>query len=210
MQIITDPKSELVQAIEKRARKAWTFEISTALAKGGPSGAFRMRVATVVEQDKALVMAHRYVAELTAKETTPAGTDAELLGNAKVAYLMQAVSLHPERDVPIFPSGRWLLDHTTTDELSVLLSHYQEILRLSGPIEFDLSEDRIEGLAALLAAHADTDGPNIALLAFTREQVGEIAVRLALLLKKAKAPAETDPAPPPDGGEPDAGEDPTR
>lgn len=187
MPVVEDPKSELVEAIEKRERPMWTYEATSFLQKGFPRmGKYRMRIAYIEELDDALVMAHRYVTE-KAKDCPEAAADRDLLGNAKVAYAMHAACRDIERDMPAFPSGRWLIKNTTTDELAVLLNHYQEILRISGPVDLDLSTERIEGLAALLVNYADSDAPNMALMAFTREQVGEIAIRLAMLLKEARA-----------------------
>jgi hypothetical protein len=182
-----ETKSSLVEAIEKRERPMWAFEAQNFLQRGFPRmGKYRIRVAFVEELDDALVMAHKYVAE-KAKDSPEAARDGDLLGNAKVAYAMHAACRDFERDLPAFPSGRWLLKNTTTDELAVLLNHYQEVLKLAGPIDLDLSTERVEGLAALLATHADSDAPNMILMSFTREQVCEIAIRLSLLLREARA-----------------------
>jgi hypothetical protein len=189
MPIIEDPKSPLVEAIEKRERRTWTFEAQSFLQKGFPKlGKYRMRVVTCEEQENALFMAKRHVKEkvAAAKAEPEMAQDADLIGNAKVAYVMYEACRDLEKDGPAFPSGKWLVKNLSTDELAVLVNHYHEILKLSGPIDLDLSTERVEGLAAVMAAHAETDAPNMVLMAFTREQVCEIAIRLSLLLKEAR------------------------
>lgn len=187
-------KSDLVEAIERRERRAWLFEAASFLQKGFPKlGKYRMRIATVDEQDNALHMARRHVEEKAKSAgTSPddAKKDPDLTQNARVAYMMHACCLHAEHDRPAFPSGKWMLERLSTDELAVLLNHYNEILRLSGPIDLDLSTERVEGLAALMAARAETDAPNMALMAFTREQVAEIAIRLSTLLVETRSELE--------------------
>lgn len=191
MPIVEDPQSALVEALDRRStdRKTWMFEAAKFLAAGAPKvGSYRMRLATIDEQDNAILMARRHVEEKVEK----ARVSGEMvkdpdLGNAKIAYLMHAVCLQPERDVPVFQSGKWMCERLTPDEVSVLLNHYQEIVELSGPIDLDLSTERIEGLAASLAATAGTSEPNLQLMAFTRHQVVEICIREALLLKEARS-----------------------
>lgn len=179
MQVV-ESKSALVEAIEKRERPTWTFDAADFLGKGFPRGLkYRMRVARVWEQENSLSMARRYVAERI-KESDLTKLDPDILSNAKIAYLMHAVCLNAENDGPAFPSGKWLLEKLTVDELAVMLNHYHEILRLSGYVDLDLTDERLDGLQALLAKHSGSDAPNVALSHFTREQLGELCVRFSV------------------------------
>lgn len=194
MQVV-EQKSALVEAIEKQERRCWSFDAAEFMGSGFPRGlTYRMRVARVDEQSNALDMAKNYVSAKT-KESDKAKLDPDIYGNAKIAYLMHAVCFDGEKNIPAFPSGKWLMEHLTVDQLAVLLNHYHEILRIQGPIDFDLSEERLEGLAALMAKHADTDAPNIALMPFTREQIAEMCVRLSMMLRDARKAASESQSP---------------
>jgi len=188
---MTEEKSPLVKALDAIKRQCWEFELGTLLGKkADPLGKVRMRVATVGEQNKALLGAEKYLKELGEVRGEIA---ADIMGNAKVAYLMHQVCLDMEKDRPAFPSGKYIQDTLSSDQLAVILNFYQECLRLSGAIDLDLDDDKIEGLAAMLAHHADSDAPNFALMSFTGAQLTEIVMRLALKLqeaRKAQKPAE--------------------
>lgn len=182
---ITDADSPAEAAIRRRTRRAWEFDISEFLQRGSAvSGKFRMRVADTEEQSLALIGADKYVRDLL-KASSEAITG-DVLPNAKIAYLMHAVCLHPEKDRPAYHSGRFLAENLTPDELAALLNAYHECLRLSGPLDLDLDDEKLEGLASVLAATAATDAPNIALIPFTQSQLAEIAIRLSLKLRAAR------------------------
>lgn len=183
---IVEEKTPLVLAIEAEPRIAWEFEAGDVLFAGRRQiGKFRMRVATTVEQDDALRGADAHVKQLIKDATGDIGE--QILGNAKIAYLMQAVCVDEKHDRPAFHSGKWLREWLSPDQLGVLLNCYHECLRLSRDIDLELDDDKIEALAAILANHADTDAPNLILARYTQAQLGEIVIRLCMKLLGERA-----------------------
>jgi hypothetical protein len=182
--------TEVARLIAARERVGYTFECGFLGLGKKPIPTLKIRVATKGEQDRAVLAAHKYVDEIAkgvGVETQSASQDRDILTDAKTCFILFEVC----RDVadaryPAFPGPRWMIDHLTTDEIAVLLNCYGEVLRITGTLEYDLATDRIEALSQALAAVADSDVPNQLLLRYTREQVGEICVRQAILLDERR------------------------
>jgi hypothetical protein len=184
---MTEEKSPLVEKLSALERPFWEFELGTMLGKkSDPIGKVRMRIATVGEQNKALLGVDKYLKDLGEVRGEIAS---DIIGNAKVAYLMHQVCIDPVHNRPAFPSGKYIQDTLSSDQLAVMLNHYHECLRLSGAIDLELDDDKIEGLAAIMANHYDSDAPNLALMPFTHAQLGEIVVRLSKKYVEARKPA---------------------
>jgi hypothetical protein len=184
-------KSALALALEARERKCHEFEAANFLGAGAkPIGKVAIRIATKAEQDRAVLAAHAYVEKLAkGAQVDPrlVADDRDILTDAKTCHILHEVcrdSTDPK--YPAFPGPVWMIEHLSTDEIAVLLNHYTEVLRTSGAIESDFSPDRVSAIACLLAEHADTDGPNLYLLRYTREQLTELCVLLAIKLAGEK------------------------
>jgi hypothetical protein len=196
---MTEQKSELARAIESRERRTYEFEAANFLGLGKkPIGKYAIRVVTKSEQDTAVLAAHKYVDSLAKGEGVDpsiATGDRDILTDAKTCHILYAACRDAkDPKYPAFPGPLWMMQHLSTDEISCLLNHYNEALRLSGALESDFSADRVEALAVMLAEHADTDVPNVYLMRFTREQIGELCVLLALKLSTERAAVELERA----------------
>ncbi len=189
--------SELAKALSARERRAFEFDTAGFLGLGGaPLAKIKIRVATKAEQDRAVLAAYKYIADLAANVglDAAAAADRDLLVDAKTCHILFAVCRDANNPAyPAFPGPKWMMDHLSADELAVLLSCYAEALRMTGTIEMDLSAERLDGLVTALAASADSDAPNLHLLRFTREQLTELCVRLALRLNETSATKEQEP-----------------
>ncbi len=188
-----EEKSELVAALEERLANRRTFEFDAAnfIGPGGtPIGKIKIRVVTKGESDKAVLAARKYVEEAARTEGVDgkeALADRDLLVDAKTAHVLHAACRDAkDPKYPAFLGPKWMMDHVSTDEISVLLNHYNEVLRVSGPLETDFSDEKVEALADSLAKYSDTDGPNVYLIRYTRDQLGELLIRVALKLREAR------------------------
>lgn len=184
--------SPLAEAIAKRERTLYPFDLDGFTGLGGrPIAAVKIRIATKGEQDRALCGAHAYVENLAKNASIDARVateDRDILLDAKTCFILAEVCRDAsDPKYPAFPGPRWMIDQLTTDEIGVLLNCYHEALRQAGTIDFDLSSDRLTALSQMLAKTADTDAPNQLLLRFTREQLAEICVRIALQLETLRA-----------------------
>jgi hypothetical protein len=183
--------SALAQVIAARERRCYDFETNGFLGLAGkPILTIKVRVATKGEQDRAVLGAHKYVEELAKDarvDAKVAAEDRDILSDAKTCFILFEVCRDAEDpNYPAFPGPRWMIDHLSTDEIGVLLNCYTEVLRATGTIDFDLSTERVEALSQALAATADSDAPNAYLARYTREQVTEICIRLAVMLDERR------------------------
>jgi hypothetical protein len=189
---MSERTSPLAEAIAKRERKLFDFDLEGFEGLGNkPIAKIKIRIATKGEQDRALCGAHAYVEALAKSsnvEPRVATEDRDILLDAKTCFILAEVCRDAtDPKYPAFPGPKWMVDHLTTDEIGVLLNCYHEALRQTGTIDFDLSPDRIEALSRRLAATADSDAPNQFLVRFSREQLVEICIRMALLHETQRA-----------------------
>lgn len=179
--------SELELAIENRQRKTHEFDVPDVLGQTGKSlGQVKMRIATVAEQDQAIREAHAY-AEKVARSAGSAAMDPDLLENAKTAHILHKVCRSVKTDSPAFSSPDWMLSKMSVYELGILLNRYNEMVRAANPIEFKFGTEELEAFALLCSNLSDTNAPNSFLQDFSRDQVAEIAIRIAILyMEKVK------------------------
>lgn len=169
---------ELALMERAKSRRTWTFECDKFLAKGkGNFGQFRMRVATVQEQNLALIGAVRYCKEIA--KDTGLENDPDLLTNAKTCWILHRVTLRPDKDLPAFHAPQFMLENLSTDELTVLLNFYQECLRVAGPLDIQLDPAKAEGIASILA-HGNSQDAMDELTRFTSSQLGLLCVMMAI------------------------------
>lgn len=182
-----EKKSALVQAIEAHERKLFEFDAGAFMGiSGKPIGKYKIRVATKAEADRALVAAHRYVHEITGGMET-AVRDSDILNDAKTCHILHQACRDSDSpsDFPAFPSPRWMIEHLSTEQIAVLLNHYNECVKQEGPMRTELSNDTVEALASLCVNLSETDLPNAALVQCGREYLSELCIRLSLKLNAA-------------------------
>lgn len=184
-----EPLSPLAELIAKRERKHYTFDAADFMSKSNIKGEYRMRVPTVIEQDTALLECMRTIQKVTAG--TDLANDPDMLNNRKAAHILHQICRRADRDLPLFPSADWMIRNLTADELAVLLNTYYEVARLESPIASELSTETVEALAQLCAIHQSNDAPNLVFNQYTRETIGEIAIRFAVMLDDAKKETES-------------------
>jgi hypothetical protein len=178
--------SELAEALARRERKVWMFDVNAIFGVGATAFTrIGMRVATKAEHDRAVLGAHAYVAERAKASQVDgkiAAEDGDILIDAKTAHILFEICRDAaDPKYPAFPGPRWIVEHLTPDEMGVLLNLYAEVIRATATIDFDLSPGRLDALAKGFAALADTDQPNELLARFTRSQVSEMLIRLSVL-----------------------------
>lgn len=179
-----NPKSLLLAALKARKRPCVEFDACGFVGlKEKPIGRYRIQVATKAEIDRAVIAAHAYVNGRTAGVAS-AATDPDMLLDNKTIHLLHTVCRDFESPdaFSAFPSPGWMRENMTTFQISALLNHYTEVVRSTQPVESVLDDARVDAIAQACAGAADTDVPNVALMAFSREQLGEIVVRLAVKL----------------------------
>lgn len=184
---MTERLSPLAEALEKRERRLFDFTLKDVFGLGGkPIEAVKIRIATKGEQDRALCGAHAYVEKLAKGaniDARVAGEDRDLLLDAKTCHILAEVCRDAtDTKYPAFPGPKWMIDHLSTDEIGILLNCYHEALRKTATVDMDLSPERVATLSRLLAMTAESDAPNELLLRFTREQLAELCVRMAVML----------------------------
>lgn len=197
-------KNPLVLALEARLAERPTFEFDATSFMGPgqkPLGKVRLRVATKAEQDRAVIAAHRYAEEI-GKGGTAAISDDDILRDAKTAFILHDVCRQADDPkYPAFLGPKWMMDHLSVDEIGVLLNHYNEVLAKSGPVVSDFSDATVDALASVLAEHAGNNLPDYTLARYTRAQLADLCVLLALKLSTARAEADAPAEPVAVGGE---------
>jgi hypothetical protein len=184
--------SPLVRELKNRERETWSFDaVNLAGAGDKPLGKYRIWVATKFEQDQAIVQAHKY-AKAMAGEDRDAAEDKDLLDEAKTAHILAATCRNHEqpKGLPAFPGPKWMMQHMSTDELSVLLHNYNACLGKCGVYEMDTSEEKVDFYLQACADTGETDLPDMLLGQCHREYLIFLLVRAASRMKRAEAKLE--------------------
>lgn len=178
--------SELELALQKRSRRTFEFEFKDYI--GGTKstlGKIRVRVATVDEQEKALLAAHEYINKKAIKDASSASLDSDFINNVKAAFILHKITLHETHDRPVFSGPEAMMKAMSVDELGKLFEYYQAVLKEFSPFDIELTEEKVQAVADACAATWETDAPNIVLSQFTAAQKAEIIIRISMLLDKA-------------------------
>lgn len=187
--------TELEQALLGRTRRTFEFEFKDYI--GGtklPLGKIRIRVATVEEQEQALIAAHEYIVRKTKENksspsmeaATNAASDYDFINNVKAAFILHKVCLHPTADRVIFSGPEAMMKAMSVDELAKVFEYYQAVLKEFSPFDLELTEEKVEAIAEACAATAETDAPNIVLSHWTTAQKAELIIRLSQKLAQLK------------------------
>lgn len=182
--------SALAARIAARERHCFEFEVAFLGLGGNPLPKLAMRVATKAEQDRAVIGAHRYVEELATGarvDAKVATEDRDIITDAKTCFILFEVCRDAQDPkYPAFPGPKWMVEHLSADELGVLLNLYGEVLRKTGTYDFDLGPEALLTLGQALAATATSDAPNALLARYTREQLGEVCIRMAVVMDELR------------------------
>jgi hypothetical protein len=177
---VTEPN--LIEHLEKRQRRTWAFDGDNFVcdANGRSVGPYRMRIARIVELLAARAEAEKFC------ESKNKAKDESFFETVQTGAIMRRVVLKPNADEPLFPTLEWIHANLESDELTVLLHHYQECLRLNGPIVVDLDAEKAEGFAAILA-HVEPGAALDELATLTRPGLSLLAVLLSIKIDALKS-----------------------
>lgn len=182
--------NELCQKFADRERQTWTYECDAFVLKGrGGFGKFRIRPATALEQEKALMRANEYI-KARAKESPGIEDDQDFVKTVRAVHILNLVCLDEKKNLPAFIRGpKWMLETFNVDELSVISSLYGRTMLLCSPLTMDLENDYIEGLANTLHKLDEAkleETLTEVLSCFTIEIAREIMIRLSNKLAFAR------------------------
>ena len=187
-----DDLSPFAALLVSKARKCHTFDVSGFFGMSDePLAKVAIRVATKREQDMAVVEAWEYSKSLAGKDLQEAWSDRDILEDAKTACLLAKVLRDPVRpdEMPLFFTGRWMIEKMTVDQLSVLLNLYNTVKNRESPSPAQLDDDSIEKIAAACNLAAGTELPEQALAGLNREFLTQAVVLLSVKLAEARAAA---------------------
>lgn len=180
--------SELELAIQNRERKAYPFEIKDMLGgTGKPLGKVEIRVATVAEQETAMVKAREYIAE-KAKEDQTFLNDPDIVENAKTAHILHQVCRRPATNAykgPAFQSPAWMLQNFGAVELGSILNAYNEVVRVSRPEKPVFHADFMRAFAKHCSENSGSKEPNEWLEQLNSQDVAEMLVCMAIMYHEA-------------------------
>lgn len=182
-----DSRSPLIQAIEKRERKAHHFRVNDFLGLPGPQiHHIAIRVATKEEEDAAVISAHEYVKNAAGQ--SDARTDADLLLDAKACHILHWVCREVDIDAPAFLGRDWMAKHFTTDHIACLLNLYREVRKKEGPQPKELDDSTAEAIltACASAIKAGEDIPAQVIANCNRETLSELILMAAVKLDVAR------------------------
>lgn len=185
-----EEKSEIALALEERAKNRPTHLVD-GLAFTGPGstlvGAVAMRVATKHEENVAIAQAEVYRRDL-GKSGNVEIKDPALLESANTVYILHSVCRDQKRpnSAPAFPTGKWMMEHLSRDEIAKLLNHYNRIAEAASPFDFDLSPDKVDEAAAQLAQFSGTELADAVVQTKDRIWLEQFAIRVSMMLANAR------------------------
>ena len=186
-----DTKSALATAIEARGRASVVCDVTGFFGPGDkPIPKVAVRVNVKGEEDRAVVDAHRYAADLA--KGTEAAKDDDLLREAKVVHALHWAfrMVDEEGKATIhaaFPSPKWMRDNLTSDQLAALLNLYNDVRTRQSPWPHKFEDDDVERLAMLCADNADSELPTLVLARIEREMLSQYLIIIACKLRLARS-----------------------
>ena len=177
--------SELELALMTRPKKHFEFQVVDVMGNGGkPIGKIRICHPSAKQQDQATDEAYAYLEKV--RKSKGALIDETTVVNAKTTFLLHKVCKHIQFDRPAFKSAEWMLEQMSPYELGVLLANFNEVVRVTNPVDFDFDAEKLDAFAKLCYHNADTNAPNEFLAQLKTEYIAELAVRLGIMLAEAK------------------------
>ena len=194
-----DRKSELATAIEaaNASRPANVYPVAGLFGLGGKAiHKIAIRVNLKSEEDRALVQAHRYAIKLAGDVEAVRTSDGLLLDAMARHALFEACREVTTDDKgndtitqwPAFPSGGWMAENFTTDQIAGILNLYNQTrAEQAGWLE-DFSAETIEDMLDVAAQAGERNAVARAGLAqLPREQIQYLLERAAVQLRAARA-----------------------
>ena len=194
-----DRKSALATAIEaaNASRPTNVYPVAGLFGLAGqPIHKIAIRVNLKSEEDHALVQAHRYAIKLAGDVEAVRTSDGLLLDAMARHALFEAcreVTTDEQGNdtitkYPAFPSGGWMSENFTTDQIAALLSLYNQTRAEQAGWLDDFSAETIEDMLDVAAQAGDRNAVARAGLAqLPREQIQYLLERAAVQLRAARA-----------------------
>ena len=195
----TEYKSALAQAIEETERPCTVFPVSGFFHLGGkPIRKIALRVNVKAEEDRALVAAHKYVADLAAGVDGAKG-DVDIVSDAKARHALFEACREVKTTVdadgnetdeitkyPAFPGPEWMANRLTTDQIGALLNLYMRT-RAEQSGWFDNFDDEMVDSMLNVAADASANPlARVMLAQLPREQIQNLFEIAARQLREAQ------------------------
>ena len=178
-------KSALVRAIEARTRKAVPFVLAefADLFDGQPPTVW-VRVATLAEQDDALVQAYAYIAKKAAAAPL-IERDAAFVDACKTSHILAVVFRESaaKDSLPAFPDAEWNRDNFTPYQIQILLDRYNSVVQMTQPGAGKVEPEWVAELAMKCAEFEGTNIPDLALGECSKSMLAECFIRLAMFWK---------------------------
>lgn len=180
----TDPgKSALVRALEARVRKATPFVLTEFEEHfGGQPPTVWVRVATLAEQDDALMQAYAYIAKKAAIAPL-IEKDAAFVEGCKTAHILAVVFRESDAkdSLPAFPDAEWNRENLTPYQIRLLLDRYNSVVQATQPGAGKVEPEWVADLAAKCATFEGTGVPDAILEECSKPMLVECFVRLAMM-----------------------------
>ena len=191
-QQVNDPnrKSLFAQAIDERKsqRVVEGFDVSGFFGLADrPLPHIGCRVPTKGEQDRAIIAAHKYIAEIANNAgagSDSAKSDRDLTQDAKTAAAIfecfREMVPDPDdpkkwihADWPAFPSPRWAIENLTPEQIAVLLNLANEFRAKQAPSPIGLDDDTVEDYIAVCVTQ---NNPEYLLVGLSREYLVQLQI----------------------------------
>jgi hypothetical protein len=194
--VAQDRVSEFAAGLKERSdsREVVEFDVNGFFGPGKkPLPKVGIRVPTKAEQDRAWIQSKAYVESLC-KDVESAKNDEELLQDARAAFIVNEVC----RDVndpkyPAFPSGKYLCENASTDQIAMLLNLHTEVRANSNGNKLVLSDSDVFVMAAdCVVAAKEGDVPEASLAMYSREFLARAFVILSKKLDSLAALPKAD------------------
>jgi hypothetical protein len=193
-------KSLFAQAIDERkaSRVVEGFDVSGLFGLADkPIPHIGCRVPTKGEQDRAIIAAHKYIAEIAANAgagAESAKADRDLTQDAKTAAAIfecfREMVPDPDdpkkwihADWPAFPSHRWAIENLTPEQIAVLLNLANEFRAKQAPSPIGLDEDTVEDYIAVCV---NAENPEYLLVGLSREYLVQLQILTSHQVKASR------------------------
>lgn len=180
----SDPgKSLFVQRLEARHRHATPFVLAEfADHFHGEPPTVWARVATLAEQDDALVQAYAYIAKKAAIAPL-IEKDAAFVEACKTSHILAVVFRDSDAkdSLPAFPDAEWNREHFTPYQIRLLLDRYNSVVQATQPGAGKVEPEWVADIATRCATFEGTGVPDIALQECSRDMLVEMFMRLAMM-----------------------------
>lgn len=179
----------LCEFLEQRERVCWSYDVDTFTSKPkGGFGQIRIRVPMQEELHECMLKIRAYVKEYA--KDSGLDTDPDFLANVKAVHFLNLACRQQDSDGPAFQGVRWMMQHLTADELSVLLNLYHQTLILASPMDLGLDDQKVESVATLCATYTKDKDLNEFVAQFSREVMAELLIRVSVKLSDARQEIE--------------------